>query len=595
MAELLSTKINGTLNVNDYFNIDENGNLTLNSGNNEIFKVGNDGLNLTGNLTVKNGTAFLSTIDTIDDNGVVNVQKPMNITGTLTTSGLITANGGLNVNTKANINSPLNIGYNDNISVAIDNMNGHAIFNMQKYTWINTIKPINSLTDYVIPNNSFIITQEQYEQYKNKLANGNSLKINDGLYKIKSSGICYKKYYLKDVTYNIKSTLDIHLADGGITGAIEPIDWHLSLTNVLSTKVDGLSFSSTSSKFTFDASDPSFTIKGSSATALITDIYNNFIIYLNSNFLKEKIGSSAAYVKDKNGILQSLSENENIAISTFSDGFEKIAFFLLNAEMKIVPIPSIDGKTEITESMKKTSTLTKNLNELNYTESQIYYYITLASEFTPSNDDVVAFKSTIENPLMINFIDETTNSTENILNIDSEKNINLTNKVRFFNNNSDNNTYWEIKVGDTTTNSDLYIGNNSSNNYSIILKNPLYINDANNNYKVCTSNLYITHITIKSTNQNATEKYFFEMDYLDTDYIYYYNNAFKKRNVSNEIILRDTTASGVYINSSKTYTINKFYYDTNTGYRFQYLDGISSYSVDIPSDSTVNCNYKKIF
>ena len=85
------------------------------------------------------------------------------------------------------------------------------------------------------------------------------------------------------------------------------------------------------------------------------------------------------------------------------------------------------------------------------------------------------------------------------------------------------------------------------------------------------------------------------MDYLDTDYIYYYNNAFKKRNVSNEIILRDTTASGVYINSSKTYTINKFYYDTNTGYRFQYLDGISSYSVDIPSDSTVNCNYKKFF
>ena len=98
MAELLSTKINGTLNVNDYFNIDENGNLTLNSGNNEIFKVGNDGLNLTGNLTVKNGTAFLSTIDTIDDNGVVNVQKPMNITGALTTSELITANGGLSVN-----------------------------------------------------------------------------------------------------------------------------------------------------------------------------------------------------------------------------------------------------------------------------------------------------------------------------------------------------------------------------------------------------------------------------------------------------------------------------------------------------------------
>lgn len=136
MAELLNTKINGTLNVNDYFNIDKNGNLTLNSGNNEIFKVGNDGLNLTGNLTVKNGTAFLSTIDTTDDNGVVNVQKPMNITGTLTASELITANGGLNVNTKANINSPLNIGYNDNISVAIDNMNGHAIFNMQKYTWI---------------------------------------------------------------------------------------------------------------------------------------------------------------------------------------------------------------------------------------------------------------------------------------------------------------------------------------------------------------------------------------------------------------------------------------------------------------------------
>lgn len=98
MAELLNTKINGTLNVNDYFNIDKNGNLTLNSGNNEIFKVGNDGLNLTGNLTVKNGTAFLSTIDTIDDNGVVNVQKPMNITGGLTASELITANGGLNVN-----------------------------------------------------------------------------------------------------------------------------------------------------------------------------------------------------------------------------------------------------------------------------------------------------------------------------------------------------------------------------------------------------------------------------------------------------------------------------------------------------------------
>ena len=98
MAELLSTEINGTLNVNDYFNIDKNGNLTLNSGNDEIFKVGNDGLNLTGNLTVKNGTAFLSTIDTTDDNGVVNVQKPMSITGALTASGLITANGGLNVN-----------------------------------------------------------------------------------------------------------------------------------------------------------------------------------------------------------------------------------------------------------------------------------------------------------------------------------------------------------------------------------------------------------------------------------------------------------------------------------------------------------------
>lgn len=74
MAELLNTKINGTLNVNDYFNIDENGNLTLklkNETENKLTINSND-LVLNTNFKMQSGTAFLNIIKIkYDDNNII--------------------------------------------------------------------------------------------------------------------------------------------------------------------------------------------------------------------------------------------------------------------------------------------------------------------------------------------------------------------------------------------------------------------------------------------------------------------------------------------------------------------------------------------
>ena len=175
MAQLLNTTINGTLNVNDYndntinyFNIDSNGNLTLKSNNNEILKVGNDGLNLTGNLTVKNGTAFLSTIDTTDDNGVVNVQKPMSITGALTASGLITANGGLNVKT-GNFNSNVKLTVNDNITAnSLNIKNGDSDILTVENDNVKIDKPLTVNGDVSIsPNSTGILVNKVFDSVMN--------------------------------------------------------------------------------------------------------------------------------------------------------------------------------------------------------------------------------------------------------------------------------------------------------------------------------------------------------------------------------------------------------------------------------------------
>ena len=206
MAELLNTKINGTLNVNDYFNIDENGNLTLNSGNNEIFKVGNDGLNLTGNLTVKNGTAFLSTIDTTDDNGVVNVQKPMNITGTLTTSELITANGGLNVNS-GNFNSNIKLTVNNNITAnSLNIKNGDNDILIVENDNVKINKPLTVNGDISIsPNSTGILINKVFDSVMNfdEIIKNSTEYINET---IENSNT--KNSYLLNLTHNDNFTLE---------------------------------------------------------------------------------------------------------------------------------------------------------------------------------------------------------------------------------------------------------------------------------------------------------------------------------------------------------------------------------------------------
>lgn len=215
MAELLNTKINGTLNVNDYFNIDENGNLTLNSGNNEIFKVGNNvglalkkngfnlfsidssGLNLyipsttnenilnvgengltlnKGNLIITNGEIKAKTLKLFDNcnidttNGDVNIIKPVNITETLVVSKLITANDGLAI-TSGNFTSDVKLTVNENITGKSLNINGSANIDLQ------TTDDLFSITY----NKSSLLKQETDNLY---ISNGNITNIDTGFLNI---------------------------------------------------------------------------------------------------------------------------------------------------------------------------------------------------------------------------------------------------------------------------------------------------------------------------------------------------------------------------------------------------------------------------
>ena len=84
MAELLSTKINGTLNVNECFKIDENGNLTLKLKNDvgDRLTVNSNGLILNTDFKMQSGAAFLNTINTESTTGI-DVQALLQINNSL--------------------------------------------------------------------------------------------------------------------------------------------------------------------------------------------------------------------------------------------------------------------------------------------------------------------------------------------------------------------------------------------------------------------------------------------------------------------------------------------------------------------------------
>ena len=191
MAELLNTKINGTLNVNDYFNIDKNGNLTLklkNETENRLI-INSNGLILNTDFKMQSGTAFLNIINSENINGI-DVQA------------LLQINNKLKINSSASFISDAELTINNNItakSLKIKYDDNNIILDANKD---NGLKIYNNLT---ILDNDKITTLLKFDIDKKTLTSKNISTATADIETLNNSKKYLMNYKYTDIVIDAKS------------------------------------------------------------------------------------------------------------------------------------------------------------------------------------------------------------------------------------------------------------------------------------------------------------------------------------------------------------------------------------------------------